>query len=340
MARMRRTRRWLIPSLLAAGATLGLRRLGRRGRLALRGQVAIVTGGSRGLGLLVARRLARAGCRLVVCARDERELAEAERDLRARGAEVLAVRCDVGVAGEVEQMVADAVRRFGCVDVLVNCAGVLDVGPVDSMTLADFEAALAVNFWGIVHASLAVLPLLRAQGAGRILNITSIGGKVAVPHLLAYGAAKFAAVGFSEGLAAEVAKDGVAVTTVVPGLMRTGSPVNAAYHGAQAREYLWFALGDLTPLTSMSAERAARRIVRALERGEIEVTLGWQAKLLRLAHALFPSVVIRAFGLANRLLPQAADVSSRLGSELTLPAPLQRLLEPTAEDAHQYVSRR
>jgi NAD(P)-dependent dehydrogenase (short-subunit alcohol dehydrogenase family) len=335
---MDKRRGWLLRSALVGGAAVGMRLLRRSRRLELAGKVVVITGASRGLGLLLARELAGAGCRLVICARDTDELTVAERDLSAAGAEVLAVQCDVAVPQEVDTLLAAALERFGAIDALINNASIIDVGPLENMTLADFQAALATNFWGTVHASLAVLPHMRSRHAGRILNITSIGGQVAVPHLLPYDTAKFAALGFSEGLAAEVAKDGIIVTTVVPGLMRTGSPVNASYHGQQAREYLWFTVGDLTALTSMSGVSAARRIVLALERGETEVTLSWQAKLLRFGHALSPAATVRALALVNRLLPGPTGGSERRrGRELTLPAPVAQLLRPAVEDGNQHL---
>src|SRR5919206_367479 len=150
------------------------------------------------------------------------------------------------------------------------------------------RVALVVMFWGTVLPTLTALPHLRRAG-GRIVTITSIGGKVASPHLLPYACAKFAAVGFSEGLAAELAREGVRVTTVVPGLMRTGSPVNAFFKGRAAREYSWFTLADSMPGLSMDAERAARRIVTGMQRGRTEITLTLPAKLAVRVHGVMPS---------------------------------------------------
>jgi NAD(P)-dependent dehydrogenase (short-subunit alcohol dehydrogenase family) len=280
----------------------------RRARRTLRGSVAVVTGASRGLGFLVARELGRAECRLVICARDERELDEAARDL-GRDAEVLAVRCDVGRRADVERLVAEALGRFGRVDVLVNNAGVIDVGPLETMTEDDFARALDVMFWGMVHPTLALLPHMRARRSGRIVNVTSIGGKISVPHLVPYGCAKFAAVGFSEGLRAELRRDGIRVVTVVPGLMRTGSHVNAGFKGRQEREYAWFALGATLPLVSMDAERAARAIARAAARGTAEVTLSVPAKLAARFHGVFPGAAADLLGLVNRFVLPAADGS-------------------------------
>jgi short-subunit dehydrogenase len=286
--------------LLSAATMSGLAAALRRRRRRLDGQVAIVTGGSRGLGLLIAEELGRVGCRLVICARDADELARAQSHLEKR-TETLAVVCDVTEPADVERVVAQALARFGRVDVLVNDAGTIQVGPLASLTLADFKRTFLVNFWGTVHATLAVLPLMRAQRAGRIVNIASICGKVAVPHLLPYSCSKFAVVGFSEGLREEVARDGVSVTTVVPGLMRTGSESFAEHKTpGDAR---WFTVAARMPLLAMSPQRAARRIVAAAARREAEIVVGVPAKLLRIMHDLFPAAVLGSLGLAERFLP-------------------------------------
>jgi NAD(P)-dependent dehydrogenase (short-subunit alcohol dehydrogenase family) len=272
----------------------------------LRGRTVLITGGSRGLGLLLARRFAQKGARLVLLARDAGELDSARAELEAGGVEVLALPCDVGDAAAVEEAVSRAVHRFGPIDVLVNNAGIIQVGPVETMSLDDFRAEVSTTFWGTVHAALAVLPGMRARHEGRIVNVTSIGGTIGVPHLLPYSAAKFAAVGFSEALHAEVAKDGIRVVTVVPGLMRTGSFGNALFKGQREKEADWFSVGATVPLVSMSADRAARRIVEATLRGEAFVTLGLPFKAARLVHGLFPGLTADVAGLVARFLPGPA----------------------------------
>src|SRR5205085_12580634 len=119
----------------------------------------------------------------------------------------------------------------------------------------------------------AVLPNMRKRRDGRIVNISSIGGKVSVPHLLPYCAGKFALVGYSEGLRAELSDDGIVVTTVCPWLMRTGSPRNATFNGHHKIEYAWFSIGGSLPLLTLSAECAARKILAACSRGDAEVVL-------------------------------------------------------------------
>jgi NAD(P)-dependent dehydrogenase (short-subunit alcohol dehydrogenase family) len=301
------------------------------------GEVAMITGGSRGLGLALARELANRGCALALLARDAHELAAADTEL-APHTRVLTLVCDVSDRAAVERAVERTLAELGRIDLLVNNAAIFEIAPVASLGLDDFRQAMDIIFWGTLHATLAVLPHMRARKHGRICNITSIGGKVAVPHLLPYDCAKFATVGLSEGLHAELARDGITVTTIVPGLIRTGSAENAIVKGQHEREYAWFAASAATPLSSMSMDRAARRIVRAIARGESEVTLTWQAKLLRLAHAVAPVWVVGVLGVVNRLLPAAAPTGSLRARDLPRRSRLlSRLLFGPARRSHQYV---
>ena len=288
-----------------------------RNRTELRGKSAVVTGGSRGLGLALARRLAAEGCRVAICARDERELERAEQDLHSRGADVFAQRCDVTQQDNIQSFLSAVRQRFGSIDILINNAGVIQVGPVDALTVKDFENALNVMFWGVVYPTLEALPEMLGRGHGHIVNITSIGGKVAVPHLLPYTSAKFAAVGFSEGLHAEVRSRGVRVLTVAPGLMRTGSYVNAIFKGQHEKEAAWFSVAASTPLVSMSAERAANQIVVSIKRGDSERILTLQASAAARLSGLFPGLASSTLGLVNRLLPRpAANREERQGKDI------------------------
>jgi short-subunit dehydrogenase len=271
--------------------------------------VVLITGGSRGLGLVIAREIAGRGARIVICARDGAELERARADLASQGADVLAVTCDVTDPVQVERLIEATHRRFGRVDVLVNDAGIIQVGPYETLSLQDHRAAMDANYWGTVHATMAVLPEMQRRREGRIVNVTSIGGVMAVPHLLAYTASKFAAVGFSTGLAAEAARHGIRVTTIVPGLMRTGSFIRALFKGQREKEMSAFSVSASLPVLTMDADRAARRIVRALERGERFVTLGAPYKLVRLLASAMPSVTIAASSLIARLLPGAEGSS-------------------------------
>jgi NAD(P)-dependent dehydrogenase (short-subunit alcohol dehydrogenase family) len=272
----------------------------------------LITGGSRGLGLVLAREFAREGARLVICARDEEELERGRTDLESRGAEVMIYRCDVRDRTEVSEMVRAVEERFGGIDVLVNNAGVIQMGPMEVMTHVDFEKAMAAHFWAPLNTMMAVIPGMKARKSGRIVNISSIGGKVSVPHLVPYCASKFALTGLSRGLRAELLKDGIAVTTICPGLMRTGSPRNAGFKGKHRYEYAWFSISDASPLISVSAENAARQIVRACQRGRAELVISVPAKVAVLFDTLFPELTTDIFALANKfLLPAAGGIGER-----------------------------
>ncbi|HEY9283239.1 MAG TPA: SDR family NAD(P)-dependent oxidoreductase, partial [Pyrinomonadaceae bacterium] len=301
----------LLWAAAGVGGALAARALvNRRRKFDFGGKSVLITGGSRGLGLVLARRFAREGARVSICARDPEELERARRDLAARGAEVFAFPCDVTDRAQVQEWVRLSADRFGAVDVLVNNAGIIQVGPLEVMTLADFDEAMRVHFWGPLYATIAALPEMRRRGAGRIVNVTSIGGKIGVPHLVPYCASKFALVGLSESLRAELQKDGILVTTVCPGLMRTGSPRNAVFKGRHRAEYAWFSISDSLPVTSMMAERAARQIVAACRRGEAEVILSTQAVVAIRFRQLFPEIFADMSGLVNMLLPGARGEGS------------------------------
>jgi NAD(P)-dependent dehydrogenase (short-subunit alcohol dehydrogenase family) len=313
---MGKASRLALAAVLAGGAWAARDWWWRQREEGLAGRVALVTGGSRGLGFLVARELAREGCRVAICARHPEQLEEAARLFGSEGLEALTLPCDVSDRSQVEGMVRRVSADLGPVDVLVNNAGIIQVGPVAAMDEADFRRSLDVMYWGVVHPTLAVLPDMRRRRRGHVVNVTSIGGKIAVPHLLPYSAAKFAAVGFSEGLRAELQGSGVLVTTVVPGLMRTGSHLNAEFKGEARGEFAWFALGATLPLVSMDAERAARRIVTAARRGEPEVILSLPANLAARVHGLFPGLVTDLLGLAGRFLPASSQTGTLRGEDI------------------------
>lgn len=291
---------------LAAAGYLARQALRRARRWDLRRRVVVITGGSRGLGLVLAREMARHGARLVILARDAGEIERACCDLSARGAEVVGIACDVRSESQVGCAVEKIIAEFGRIDVLVNNAGVIQVGPIENMTKADIEDALNTHLWGPVHTMFAVLPHMRRQRQGRIVNISSIGGKVAIPHLVPYSASKFALVGLSDGMHTELVRSGIRVTTVCPGLMRTGSPINATMKGRHEEEFTWFAISDSLPLATISAESAARSIVKACRYGDAHVVLSLPAKAVALCAGVFPNLTIEALSVIDRLLPPPA----------------------------------
>ena len=306
--------RKLLAGALGVGAgALALRTaLRQRRTIDLAGKVVFITGGSRGLGLALARRFAEEGARLAITARSEEDLQAAAADLRGRGANVLAVPSDVREEAQAQSVVERIVDHFGRLDVLVNNAGVIQVGPLAEMEKADFAEAMETHFWGAYHCTQAALPHLgRPEPSARIVNIASVGGLVAVPHLAPYSASKFALVGYSDGLRAELAGRGIQVTTVCPGLMRTGSHANAFFKGQHEKEYAWFSLSNAFPLFSMDAGHAARKIVRACKQGDPALTLTLPAKVLALGSRFAPRFFAESMTLAGSLLPSAGGAEGR-----------------------------
>ena len=274
----------------------------------LKGKSVLITGGSRGLGLELAREFAYQGARVAICARDAEELKSASDSLLQEGHLVLALPCDVSDQRQVETLIGEVNQHFGHIDVLVNNAGIMTVGPVEEMTIADFEKAMQTNYFASLYTILAVLPEMKARHAGHIVNIASIGGKISVPHLVPYSASKFALTGLSKDLHAELKKDGISVTTVFPGLMRTGSPRNATFKGQHRAEYSWFSISDSLPGTSMNAERAARQIVSACKNRTGEIVLSLPAKIADQVQANFPALTSDLLSLVNRLLPSPGGI--------------------------------
>jgi len=282
-------------------------------------KVVLITGGSRGLGLVLARALAEEGARIAIVARKSEELERAEADLRKSGAEIFQTVCDVRNQSEVNRAVEAVRNHYGQIDVLINNAGVIQVGPLEVQTQEDFEKAMAVHFWGAFYMMQAVLPTMRERGEGRIVNVSSIGGKMAVPHLAPYCASKFALVGLSNAMRVELVKENILVTTVCPGLMRTGSHVNAVFKGQNEKEFAWFSIGNSLPVSSISAERAAHQIIEATRRGDAELIISIQAQLAAKANALFPELTADIAGLVNRFLPEAGGIGENhaLGKDST-----------------------
>lgn len=303
------TRKQVWMGLLLAGAGAWAVR-SRRALRSLRGKVVLITGGSRGLGLVLARTFGAAGARVAICARDPVGLDRAMADLRGRGVASFSISGDVSDPQQAAEIVKAVARHFGGLDVLVNNAGVIQVGPQACMTVDDYQEAMRINFFAALHTCLAAIPLLPRPG-GHIVNISSVGGKIAVPHLLPYSVSKFALTGFSQGLRAELLSSGIEVTTVCPGLMRTGSPRNASFKGQNHKEYAWFNVSDSLPGLTVSAEAAARRIVRACALGQAEVVLGAPAQLAVLFNALLPAMTNALLAQVSRLLPGPGGIGAR-----------------------------
>jgi NAD(P)-dependent dehydrogenase (short-subunit alcohol dehydrogenase family) len=302
-------RKALLTTALAAGAyAAGRAALSLSRRFDFHNRLVVITGGSRGLGLVIARQLADEGAALVICARESEEVAEAVRELRGQAQFVVGYRCDVTRTEEIRALFAQIRREIGSVDVLINNAGIIQVGPMETMTLADYQQAMAVHFWAPLLCTGQVLGEMRRRRQGRIVNISSIGGQIGVPHMAPYCASKFALNGLSQTMRAELAKDGIYVTTVCPGIMRTGSPRNALFKGEHRAEYAWFSISSAMPLLSLSAESAARQIINACRYGRAKLTLSLPAKLGVWLNTLAPELTAELNAVAARMMPAPGGV--------------------------------
>jgi short-subunit dehydrogenase len=309
--------------LLATGAILLaiwlIVRLIRTVSYPLREKVVLITGGSRGLGLVLARHICARGGNVALIARDAEELARAKSDLATRRNTVMTIQCDLLDSEQIRAAVRRVIDRFGKIDILINNAGIIEVGPLEHLMREDFERAIRLHFWAPFELISQIVPEMRIWGGGRIVNVSSIGGKVAVPHMASYSASKFALTGFSDAIRAELARDNIHVTTVAPGLMRTGSHVNAKFKGRHDDEFAWFAASAGAPLISMNADRAARKILAACRRGQPSLTLTFAARKIVLGNVLFPNLTGYLMKFVNRLLPGTGGEQgneSRAGSEV------------------------
>lgn len=302
----------------------------------------IITGGSRGLGLEMARLLAAEGANLGICARDADELDRAQSALSQYRVEVYTEVCDITDKHQVERFVENVHQRIGPVDVLINNAGIIIVTPYEHATEADFREAMDTNFWAAFHLINAVLPQMLARPAtdhtrGRIVNIASFGGKVAVPHLAPYSTSKFALVGYSEGLRTELLKDNIQVTTICPGLIRTGSPRNAIYKGQNEKEYTVFKIGDSLPLLTIDSTDCARQVIDACRYGEAERIISVPAKLGAALQGLAPNVVSEMSALINTQLPAPGGIGEQraFGRDSETPLSESFVTELTDQAAEQ-----
>jgi NAD(P)-dependent dehydrogenase (short-subunit alcohol dehydrogenase family) len=303
---------WAKAGLSAAGslALLQIARSAAKKSVDLNGKTVLITG-SRGLGLALAFEFGHQGSRVALCARNGDELEEARKRLAREGIEAAAFPCDVTKNAEIDPLVDRVLERFGQIDILVNNAGDIQVGPLESFDHSDFEHAMDLMFWAPVNLALAILPHMKRRGSGHIVNITSIGGRVSVPHLLPYCCAKFALVGFSNGLSAEARGYGIHVLTAVPGLMRTGSYLHASFKGKARDEFAWFALLGNAPGLSVGATYAARCIRRGVEKRAKTCTISLPAKLLVASEALLPDTTRAVLAGANRFVLPGSNGSKQ-----------------------------
>ena len=335
---------WLLGAVALGAAVVGAMVTApskRAARFSFKDKAVLITGGSRGLGLEIARILAREGAHLALVARNASTLEAARNELDQIGHRVLILPCDVRDQKEVERAVRETISCFGKLDVLINNAGVIQVGPFEAMSIEDYQNAMGVHAWGSLYSMMAAVPHMRSRNKGRIVNIVSIGGKIGVPHLLPYVMSKFALAGLSETLSAELSRDNISVTSVYPGLMRTGSHVNAKFKGKSKEEFTWFSISAGMPVISINASRAARQIVEACRNGDAELVITPAARLAVKAKSISPGLLLRGLRVMNALLPgpTAGINGARSGWESRSswsPSPLTKLADRVIERNNEH----
>lgn len=187
----------------------------------LKNKIAVVTGGTKGIGRAIAESLLKAGASVFICARDKSEIKRAIEELSALG-KIEGEVCDVRSEAQVKMALDETLRVFGGVDVLVNNAGIGIMGKtVEEMSAEEFEQTLQTNLFGVFYACHNAIPLMRGRGGGYIINISSLAGQNAHPRMAAYNASKFGLNGFSEALMQEVREHNIKVTYICPGSVNT-----------------------------------------------------------------------------------------------------------------------
>jgi short-subunit dehydrogenase len=278
----------------------------------LKGRNALVVGASHGIGREIARELAGRGANVAIVGRNAVKLRAVEGELAHLGVRVMALPGDVTDPDQVGHVVRQVREKLGPIDVLVNNAATIIIGPASQMELKDYHDAMAINFEAPLRFIYEVMPEMRQRKSGRIVNVASFGGKIPAPHLAPYAASKFALVGLSETLRAELSADNVFVTTVCPGLVSSGSSINAVFKGQAELEHKWFTIGDNAPLITITPEKLARKIVHACQVGAAELIAPFPARVQTILHGLFPGINTEMAAVVNAMLPGPSDTNDRV----------------------------
>jgi short-subunit dehydrogenase len=248
-------------------------------RRTIAGARILITGASQGIGLALAEAAAARGARVLAAARNAELLHELAQKVRAAGGILETVQADVTSPDDRERMVEAARRHFGCLDILVNNAGIGATGHFADVSPDRLRRIFEVNFFGLTETTRDFLPMLKAGQRPAIVNISSIAGKRGIPARSEYSASKFAVQGFSEALRAEVAKDGIDVLLVCPGLTQTNFSKNMIEQKA---------LVPLDHMRGMTPAQVAEHTLHAIEKGRHETILTLQGKLIVLVSRFFP----------------------------------------------------
>jgi len=242
----------------------------------------LVTGASQGIGRALCVAAAARGCKVIAAARSQPLLDELTAEVRAAGGTIETVAADVTSPADRQAMTHAAVRHFGGLDVLVNNAGIGATGHFVETSPETLRQIFETNFFGLTETTRVFLPILRQGRQPAIVNVSSVVGKRALPARSLYSSSKFAVAGFSEAIRAELAKDGIDVIVVSPGLTQTNFSKNMLEQKAKMQ---------LDHMRGMTSEQVAEATLRAVERGTYDVTLTLRGKLMVLVNRFFPWVI-------------------------------------------------
>ncbi|HJR05799.1 MAG TPA: SDR family NAD(P)-dependent oxidoreductase, partial [Pyrinomonadaceae bacterium] len=256
-------------------------------RMRLEGRTAVVTGAASGIGRAIAVSLARRGCHLALADVDESGMAETAE--LTRGVRVSRHRVDVADRLAVAEFPSIVAAEHGGVDVLVNNAGVAVGGTFEQVSDEDFEWLFEINFWGVVRMTRAFLPLLRASGDARVVNISSVYGLIAPPEQVAYASSKFAVRGFSEALRHELEGSGVGVTVVHPGGVNTSIAEKARVPAGVTEDEVARRRAKYKKLLRLRPQIAGETIVRGIEQRQSRVLIGSDARVISIVARLLPA---------------------------------------------------
>ncbi|HEY9665859.1 MAG TPA: SDR family oxidoreductase [Coleofasciculaceae cyanobacterium] len=258
---------------------------------------AIITGASQGIGKATTLLFAHEGYDLVLAARQADRLEAVASEVRALGRDALVVPTDVTDSEQVNTLVEKALDRFGAIDVLINNAGIYLLGPVEECSLSDWHQIIDTNLWGYIHTIHALLPHFLDRGAGIIVNVGSIGGKVPIPYQVPYTASKYAVTGLTESLQAELKPKGIQVCAVHPNFIKTDLMERAIFRGKDTQDALerhnLVKRAVESPLLE-TPEKVAQAILDAVEYQHSEVMVG-SAKISNAAYKLLPGPMQTVF---------------------------------------------
>lgn len=258
----------------------------------LSGRVAAITGAASGIGKALSGELAGKGCDLALVDVDEAGLALTAESLRDSGRKVSLHVADVADVDRMQRLPGEVVGEHGHVHIVVNNAGVAIDGTIAEIPVDHLQWIVGINFWGVLYGCKFFLPHLRREDEAHIVNISSVFGLIGLPRNGPYCATKFAVRGLSEALWAELADDNIGVTCVHPGGVRTNIVRSAALLDETMRAER---VAEFERVARMSPERAAQRIVRAIERNRMRLRLGPETYVVDWVKRLFPVFPHRAF---------------------------------------------